>query len=202
MILYDLPAGMHPRRVRIFLAEKDQTIPSLAIDAAKGENGQPEFLRLNPMGRLPVLVLDDGTAISESLAICRYLESLYPTPPLLGVGALEIAKVDMWIRRMEQQISNPIGDIFMHTSEFYRSRITQVPAYAEWSREKVMKSFAWLDGVLSGRPFIAGANYTVADIVAQCALVLGKAVGVRVPPEHAHLARWFAEVSARPTARA
>jgi len=136
MILYDLPAGMHPRRVRIFLAEKGQTIPSLAIDAANGENSQPEFLRLNPMGRLPVLVLDDGTAISESLAICRYLESLYPTPPLLGVGALEIAKVDMWIRRMEQQISNPIGDIFMHTSDFYRSRITQVPAYAEWSPKR------------------------------------------------------------------
>ena len=202
MILYDLPAGMHPRRVRIFLAEKGQTLPTRVVDAAQGENSQPGFLRLNPMGRLPVLALDDGTVISESLAICRYLESLYPTPPLLGVGALDIATVDMWTRRMEQQLSNPIADIFLHSSDFYRNRITQVPAYADWSREQVMKTFAWLDRELADRPFIAGANYTLADIVAQCAVVLGKAVGTRIPTEHANLGRWFAAVSARPTARA
>jgi glutathione S-transferase len=202
MRLHDLPAGMHPRRVRIFLAEKGVSIPTRVVDAAGGENQQPAFLQLNPLGRLPVLQLDDGTVIAESLAICRYLESLHPQPRLWGIGALDAAHVDMWTRRMEQQISNPIGDIFLHSSEFYRGRIAQVPAYAAWARENVMKALTWLDGELADRPYIAGARYTMADIVAQCAFVLGKAVGLRIPPERAHLTRWFAEVSARPTARA
>ncbi|NBQ92117.1 MAG: glutathione S-transferase family protein [Betaproteobacteria bacterium] len=202
MILYDLPAGMHPRRVRIFMAEKGLTIPTQVVDAAKRENQEPEFLRLNPLGRLPVLQLDDGTALSESLAICRYLEMLHPQPPLFGEGAQQAAVIDMWTRRMEQQVSNAIVDIFMHASDFYRNRITQVPAFAEWSREKIMKTLTWLDSEMAHRPFIAGHDYTMADIVAQCAFVLGKAVAIRIPADHVHLTRWFAEVSARPTARA
>ncbi|MCA3238757.1 MAG: glutathione S-transferase family protein [Curvibacter sp.] len=202
MILYDLPSGMHPRRVRIFLAEKGVTIPTKVVDSSKGENQLPEFLQLNPMGRLPVLQLDDGTALAESLAICRYLEALYPQPALFGEGAQQAAMVDMWTRRMEQQVSNTIADIFVHASEYYRTRLTQVPAYAEWSRVKIMSTLAWLDGELASRPFIAGQAYTMADIVAQCAFVLGKAEGIRIPSEQTNLTRWFAEVTARPTARA
>ena len=127
MILYDLPAGMHPRRVRIFMAEKGMTIHTQVVDAAKRENQQPEFLRLNPMGRLPVLQLDDGTALSESLAICRYLEMLHPQPALFGEGVQQAAVVDMWTRRMEQQVSNSIVDIFMHTSDFYRTASPRCP---------------------------------------------------------------------------
>ena len=202
MILDDLPSGMHPRRVRIFLAEKGVTIPTKVVDSSKGENQLPEFLQLNPMGRLPVLQLDDGTALAESLAICRYLEALYPQPALFGEGAQQAAMVDMWTRRMEQQVSNTIADIFVHASEYYRTRLTQVPAYAEWSRVKIMSTLAWLDGELASRPFIAGQAYTMADIVAQCAFVLGKAEGIRIPSEQTNLTRWFAEVTARPTARA
>ncbi|MFN9774500.1 MAG: glutathione S-transferase family protein [Burkholderiales bacterium] len=202
MILHDLPAGMHTRRVRIFLAEKGLSVTTRVVDAVKGENKTDDFLRMNPMGRLPVLQLDDGTAIAESLAICRYLEALHPQPPLWGEGALEAARVDMWTRRMEQQVSTPMADIFLHSGDFYRSRIVQVPACAQWLREQVSQTLAWLDRELAGKPFISGPSYTMADIVAQCAFVLGKAVAVRIPPEHAHLTRWFADVSARPTARA
>jgi glutathione S-transferase len=202
MLLYDLPAGMHPRRVRIFLAEKQVTLPVRVIDAASGENTTAEFRRMNPMGRLPVLALDDGTVIAESLAICRYLEALYPAPPLWGGDAIESARVDMWTRRMEQQVSNPMSEIFLHAGEFYRNRITQVPEYANWTREQLIRTLAWLDEELADRPFVAGSSYTMADIVAQCAFVLGKAVGVRIPAERPNLARWFTEVSARPTARA
>ena len=202
MLLYDLPAGMHPRRVRIFLAEKGLTIPTRAVDAAQGENRQPEFLRLNPMGRLPVLQLDDGTAIAESLAICRYLETLHPQPPMWGSDALDAARVDMWTRRIEQQVSDPIAMVFLHSGEFYRGRVTQVPEVAAWARQNLLTTLTWLDAELADRRFIAGPNYTMADIVAQCAFVLGKAVGRRIPAEQAHLTRWFAEVTARPTARA
>jgi glutathione S-transferase len=196
MILHDLPAGMHTRRVRIFLAEKGLSVTTRVVDAVKGENKTDDFLRMNPMGRLPVLQLDDGTAIAESLAICRYLEALHPQPPLWGEGALEAARVDMWTRRMEQQVSTPMADIFLHSGDFYRSRIVQVPACAQWLREQVSQTLAWLDRELAGKPFISGPSYTMADIVAQCAFVLGKAVAVRIPPEHAHLTRWFADVSA------
>jgi glutathione S-transferase len=103
---------------------------------------------------------------------------------------------------MEQQVSTPMADIFLHSGDFYRSRIVQVPACAQWLREQVSQTLAWLDRELAGKPFISGPSYTMADIVAQCAFVLGKAVAVRIPPEHAHLTRWFADVSARPTARA
>lgn len=201
MLLYDLPAGMSPRRVRIFLAEKGLAVPMKPMDAAADENRRADFLALNPLGRLPVLQLDDGTVITESLAICRYFEALHPEPPLFGRTPLEIAQVEMWIRRMEFQIAQPILDVFLHTGEFYRTRMDQVPAYGDWSRQRATEAMAWLDGELAGREFIAGDRYTMADIVAQCAFVLGKAVGLRIAPEQANLGRWFAAVASRPTAR-
>jgi glutathione S-transferase len=202
MILHDLPAGMHPRRVRIFLAEKGVALPTRVIDMARGDNASPEFLRLNPLGKLPVLELDDGTAITESLAICRHLEALHPEPPLFGRSPLESARIDMWTQRMDFELSRPIVDAFVHGSEFFRGRVEQMPAWAERSRAHALATMRWLDGELAGRAHVAGPDYSMADIVAQCALVLGKAAGVRIPAELPHLARWFAAVGTRPTARA
>ena len=202
MILHDLPAGMHPRRVRIFLAEKGVALPTRAIDMARGDNASPEFLRLNPLGKLPVLELDDGSAIAESLAICRYLEALHPDPPLMGRTPQEAARIEMWTLRMDHELSRPIADVFLHASDFYRGRVEQVPEVAAWSRGRALRTMAWLDRDLAERRHIAGDAYSMADIVAQCACVLGKAAGLRIPPELTNLSRWFAEVSARPTARA
>ena len=202
MILYDLSAGMHPRRVRIFLAEKGVSIERREIDAAAGANATPEFIRLNPLGKLPVLELDDGSVIAESLAICRYLEALHPSPPLMGRTPRDIAEVEMWTLRMDHQLSQMIALAFVHSSDFYRGRVEQVPEVASWSRDYGLKTMTWLDSELSGRRHIAGEDYTIADIVAQCAFVLGKAVGLRIPAEMSHLSRWFAEVTTRPTARA
>ena len=202
MLLHDLSPGMHPRRVRIFLAEKGVSIPRREVDVAGGANATPQFLRLNPLGRLPVLELDDGSAIAESLAICRYLEARYPDPPLMGRTPEESARIDMWTLRMDIELSRPIGEAFVHGGEFYRGRIEQVPEVAAWSRGRALATMTWLDRELAGRSHVAGDEYTLADIVAQCACVLGKAAGVRIPPELAHLTRWFAAVSARPTARA
>lgn len=202
MVIHDLTAGMHPRRVRIFLAEKGISIERREVDAAAGANATQDFIRLNPLGKLPVLELDDGTAIAESLAICRYLEALHPDPPLLGRTPREAANIEMWMLRMEYELSRPIAETFRHSSDFYRGRIEQVPEVASWFRDRAVETMHWLDHELAGRRYIAGDDYSMADIVAQCACVLGKAVGLRIPPEMSQLSRWFTEVTARPTARA
>ena len=202
MILHDLAAGMSPRRVRIFLAEKGISIERREVDAAGGANSTPDFLRLNPLGKLPVLELDDGTSIAESLAICRYLEALYPDPPLMGRTPREVADIEMWALRMDHELSQMIALSFVHSSDFYRGRIEQIPEVASWARGRTLQTMAWLDGELADRSHIAGDGYTLADIVAQCAFVLGKAVGLRIAPDMTNLSRWFTEVTARPTARA
>ena len=202
MILHDLSAGMHPRRVRIFMAEKGISIERREVDAAGGANARPDFLQLNPLGKLPVLELDDGSVIAESLAICRYLEVLHPNPPLMGRTPQETAHIEMWTLRIDHELSQPIALAFVHSSDFYRGRVEQVPEVATWSRARALQTMAWLDGELAERSHIAGDDYTLADIVAQCAFVLGKAVGLRISPEMTHLSRWFMQVSAHPTARA
>ena len=202
MILHDLSAGMHPRRVRIFMAEKGLSIERREVDAVGGANAMPDFLRLNPLGKLPVLELDDGSAIAESLAICRYLEALHPQPPLMGRTPQAAAHTEMWTLRMDHELSQPIALAFVHSSDFYRGRVEQVPEVAGWARNRALQTMVWLDSELAERGHIAGEDYTLADIVAQCACVLGKAVGLRIPPEMTHLSRWFTQVSARPTARA
>ncbi len=202
MILHDLAAGMHPRRVRIFLAEKGISIERREVDAAGGANATQDFLRLNPLGKLPVLELDDGTSIAESLAICRYLEALNPDPPLMGRTPREVADIEMWALRMDHELSQMIALSFVHSSDFYRERIEQIPEVASWARGRALETMNWLNHELSARSHISGEDYTIADIVAQCAFVLGKAVGLRIAPDMTNLARWFAEVTARPTARA
>jgi len=202
MILHDLSAGMHPRRVRIFMAEKGLSIERREVDAAGGANAMPDFLRLNPLGKLPVLELDDGSAIAESLAICRYLEAIHPQPPLMGKTPQASAHIEMWTLRMDHELSQPIALAFVHSSDFYRGRLEQVPEVALWARARALQTMTWLDGELAGRSHITGEDYSLADIVAQCAFVLGKAVSLRIPAAQANLMRWFAEVSARPTARA
>lgn len=202
MKLYDLKAGMNPRRVRIFLAEKGIDVPMVDVDMMKGENATPEFLALNPLGKLPVLELDDGTILTESMAICRYFEELHPEPPLFGRDPLERAQVEMWNRRMELEIAYPMTQVFQHGYEFWKGRITQVPAFGEVCREKLRDRMNWLDGELADRNYIAGDSYTVADITAQCGLLMGKAVDMRVPDTLANLSRWYESVVSRPTARA
>ncbi len=202
MKLYNLKPGMNPRRVRIFMAEKGLSCTVVDIDMEAGENRRPEFLAKNPLGTLPVLELDDGTIIAESMAICRYLEELHPTPPLFGSTALERARIEMWNRRMELEILVPTTSVFLHTSPFWHGRITQYTDYGQSCRDLLLQHFAWLNEELAGRDFIAGDSYSVADITAQCALIVAKACKLTIPPELDHLAAWFARVTSRPTARA
>jgi glutathione S-transferase len=203
MRLFDLKTGMNTRRVRIFLSEKNLQLPMYEVDMAAGENSRPGFLAMNPMGTMPVLELDDGTFLSESVAICRYVEEqLAPEPNLFGLHPRERAEVEMWNRRMEMELLLPIATSFQHLSLFWKGRINQVAAAGELAREKALTRMTWLDDELSDRQFIAGSRYTIADITAQCALILGKNTGTPIDVKFIHLARWFKEVSSRPTARA
>lgn len=202
MKLYDSKLAPNPRRVRIFLAEKGITVPTVQVDIGKAENRQPEFLAKNPMGGLPVLELDDGTCIAETVAICRYFERSQPEPPLLGVGATGEAVVEMWQRRMELELALPIMQVFRNTHDFFKGRIPQVPEYGEVCRATAIKRLEWLDRELADRPFVAGDDYTIADITALCGIDFGKPTGIRIAPECKHLDRWYQAVSTRPSAKA
>ena len=202
MKLYDSAMAPNPRRVRIFLAEKGIEVPAEQVDIGKAENRQEPFLAKNPMGGLPVLELDDGTHVAESIAICRYFEALQPDPPLFGVDAKDIAVVEMWNRRMEIEVFNMITGCFRNTHDFFKGRIPQVPEYGEVCRGAAEKRLAWLDGVLADREFIAGERLTVADITALCGIDFGRITGIGVKPEQKNLARWHAAVSSRPSAKA
>jgi len=202
MKLYDLRTGTNTRRVRIFLAEKDVKLPTVEVDMLKGENKDPEYLSKNPMGTMPLLELDDGTQLAESVAICRYVEERHPDPPLFGTTPIERALIEMWNRRMELELLRPIIDNFVHSSAFYKERLSQVAEIADHGRMHAQARMRWLDGELAMRPFIAGDQYTIADITAQCALILGKNTGTPIPNDLQQLVRWFSDVSKRPTARA
>jgi glutathione S-transferase len=202
MKLHDLKAGLNPRRVRIFLAEKGLDLPRVEIDLQRGDNRTPEFLKLNPLGKLPVLELDDGSVLTESVAICHYIESLHPEPNLCGRDSRERAEIEMWDRRMEFDAATHAIGAFVHLHPFWIGRETQVAAFGELARDKLLQRMAWLDNELAEREFLAAGRYTLADITLQCTLVMAKGIGIRIPEQHAHLSRWFATVTARPSARA
>ncbi len=203
MKLYDLPPSPNARRVRIFVAEKGLEIPMVPVDMMTGENRQDDYLAKNSLGKMPLLELDDGSCIAESAAICRYLEELHPKPPLMGRDTLDRAMVEMWHRRMEFEFLLPMINIFLHSGEMWKDRITQIPEVAEQGSKNIKARMEWLDQELAGKQFIAGEDYTVADITAQCAFVMGKAaLGVRIPEELKNLSDWWTRVSSRPTARA
>lgn len=203
MRIYDLPASPNARRVRIFLAEKGLEIPMVPVNMMRGENQTEDYLKKNSLGRMPLLEFDDGTTISESIAICRYIEGTHPSPALMGSGALESATIEMWQRRMEFEFILPIISIFRHTAEMWKGRFVQIPEVAEQERIAVKARMEWLNKELDGKQFIAGGDYTVADITAQCAFVMAKAaLDIRIPEDLENLNGWWARVTSRPSARA
>jgi len=202
MKLYDSKSAPNPRRVRIFAAEKGLTIPTVEVDLNAKENHSPEFRAKNPLGAVPMLELDDGTCIAESVAICRYLEGIKPNPPLMGTDVTDRAVVEMWQRRMEHEIFQPIANVFVHTHEWFKGRRPQVPEYGEACRKHALARMKWLDEVLATRPYVAGDRYTIADITALVGIDWGRVTKTRVPPDCTSLLRWHELVTDRASARA
>jgi glutathione S-transferase len=200
--LHEAATAPNCRRVRIFLAEKGLEVPIQAVDIAGMENRRPPYTDKNPMGGVPVLELDDGTVIAESVAICRYFEELHPDPPLMGTTPLDKALVEMWQRRMELEVMLPIAQAFRQSHPFFAQRIEQVPAFGEAQKRHALQRMEWLDGELADREFVAGDRYTIADITALVGIDFGRVVKLRIPGELGNLARWHESVSGRPSAQA
>ena len=203
MKLYDGGRAVNPRRVRIFLAEKGISVSIEPVDIATQQHRTEAFAAINPMRRLPVLVLDDGTVIAESVAICRYFEALQPDPPLFGRGALEMALVEMWNRRAEFNLMGPVTTVFQHLHPFMKPLVNpQVPDWGEANKPRVLEFLQLLDRELEKRPYIAGNDFTIADITAWTAVDFMKVPKLPLPEELANVRRWHASVSARPSAAA
>jgi glutathione S-transferase len=199
MKLYVAP-GPNSYRVRIFMAEKGITLPMVELDYATREHKAPEFLRLNSLGQVPVLVLDDGTVITESIAICRYLEAVHPSPPLFGSDAAQKGLVEMWSRRMENEVFATIGNVTLHTDEFFKERLIQVPEFAEAQKRMIPGKWVWLDREMSdGRPYLAGDQFSMADIHGMAALWLSDVFSHEVPADLANMQRWNKRLRERPS---
>ncbi len=204
MKLYTYAGAPNPRRVHIYLAEKGIEIPFQQVDIMKRENREPEFMkRVNSMGGLPVLELDDGSHIAESVAICRYFEVEHPDPPLFGTTASEQGTVEMWIRRIELNFMMPVGMVWVHGSPLTKAVVKrQIPEMAEQNRAVVRSYFDFLDRHLANHEYLAG-EFSFADIIALCtADFAAKLNDLPHSSEQAHLSRWYQSVSGRPSASA
>ena len=203
MKLYDGGRAPNPRRVRIFLAEKGLKVPTEPVDLGSLQQRSETYTAINPMQRVPSLVLDGGTVITESMAIFRYFEALHPDPPLFGRSPLEIALIEMWSRRAEFHLYLPVSSVFRHLHPAMKAMVDpQVAAWGEANKPEIFLFLRFLDGELGRRPYVAGEQFSVADITALIAVDFMKVSKLAVPEELAHLRRWHQAVSARPSAAA
>jgi glutathione S-transferase len=203
MKLYGAPMpAPNPRRVRMFLAEKGIDLAETPLDLRKREHKSDEHRERNSLGQVPTLELDDGTMISETVAICRYLEELHPKPPLFGSTAVGKAHVDMWVRRVEFVLTQPVGNFWRHAHPFTAALLTQYKDFGESNRGTYAGAQKWLDRELEERPYLAGEAFTMADICALSTVDFASWIGLPIDPGHANLGAWHARVSARSSASA
>jgi glutathione S-transferase len=203
MKLYDGGRAPNPRRVKVFLVEKGIAVPTEQVDLGKLAHKSPAYAAINPLQRVPALELDDGTVISESIAICRYFEKLHPEPALFGTDAKDQALVEMWERRLEFHLLGPVSHVFRNSHPAMKDmEVPQVPAWAGANKPRVMDFLALFDRQLKSHRYVAGDRYTVADITGMIAVDFMKPAKLAVPETLTDLKRWYDEVSARPSAKA
>ena len=203
MKLFDGGRAPNPRRVSVYLAEKGIEVPRVQIDMGAMGHRSDEIARRNPLRRLPVLELGDGTILTESIAICRYFEELHPEPALFGRGALGKALVEMWQRRLEISLMMPVANAFRHIHPAMKEwEIPQVPEWGEANKPKVLEFLAMFDGELASREFAAGDEFSIADITGLVAIDFMKPARLAVPEELTNVIRWHNALRARPSASA
>ena len=206
MKLYGHPTAPNPRRTNVFIAEKNIEIETIHVDMQAGEHKSPDFIKKNLNGQIPVLELDDGSYISESVSICRYLEALHPTPPMFGTTPAEIGRIDMHMRRIELMLGRNVSVSWVNgpvVAKIAKGRFKQIPEAKEQSDDNVRAYYKRLDGELAERPMIAGDTYTMADITAMCVIDFAEQLVDLAPDDQLlNLARWRDEVGKRPSAKA
>ena len=203
MKLYD-SIGPNPRLVRMFMAEKDISIPKQTVDLRGGENRQPEHLKRNPHGQMPTLELDDGSYLSEVTAICEYLEEKNPNPPMIGSTPEQRAECRMWTRRIDLNICEPLtnGYRFGEALKFFQKRITCAPEASPGLKLIAANRLQWLDGQIAGKPFVCGDRFTLADMMLYCWIDFGNQIGQPLNPANTNIAAWFDRVGQRPSVKA
>ena len=196
--------GPNPRVVRMFAAEKSLNLPTEDVDLMAGDNRKPEHLARNPHGQMPALELDDGSCISEILAICEYLEDTNPNPPLIGGNPKEKAEARMWTRRVDLNIVEPMtnGFRFSQGKRLFESRILVIPEAADGLKKIAQDRLTWLEGQMAGKEYLCGTRFTLADIHLYCFLEFGAQVGQPLNPDNKNIAAWFERVKARPSSKA
>lgn len=198
MKLYDGGRAPNPRRVSVFLAEKNINIERVSVDMGSLEHKSDLVSARNPLQKLPILELDDGTILTETMAICRYLEGLYPTPTLMGNTLLEQAQIEMWQRRVEFGLLMPVAHAFRHIHPAMAG--WEVPQIAEWGEANKPKALAFCDLLnqeLAKGDFIAGDGFSVADITAVIAMDFMKPARIVVPDHNNHLLAYYQRMKQR-----
>ena len=202
MKIYDFVGAPNPKKVRVYLAEKAIKVPTEQVSIVTGQNRGPEFLKKNPLGGLPVLELDDGSFLPESLAIIEYFEELHPTPPMIGTTPLERARVRALERIAELGVLNNVATILQNTHPFMAGRLKQVPEAAENARGRLAVNLKVMDDAIGSRPFVAGERPSIADCTLLAALEFGEFAGVPLDPGLKNVARWYTAFKQRPSAQA
>jgi len=203
MKLYDTPLAPNPRRVRWVMAEKGvEDIEIVRLSLLDGEHKAPDFVAKAGVPQVPALELDDGRTISESIAICRYLESLAPEPNLFGRDPVETAEIEMWMRRAEMMVATPMMLWVRLTAPPLAVLETPNPAVGEYQRLAGMRGLDLLDARLAGRDWLAADRLTIADIVAFIGVDFARLIRFRPPETLANLNRWAEAMRARPAAKA
>jgi glutathione S-transferase len=204
VILYNSPnPAPNPRRVRIFAAEKGIDLPTQDISLIKREHKSGEYLAINPRGQTPALALDEGTVIAESVSICRYLETIKTEAPLFGTDPVQVAQIDMWIRRVDMVLGMAVGAVWVHTHPLTAAVVPERFAdYGESNRPRVIAGMAMCEEALAKTAYLAGDDYSAADIMLLTTIDFAGFIGIAIPDDMAHLQDWHKRVSARPSAGA
>jgi len=202
MKIYDFVGAPNPKKLRVYLAEKGIEVPTEAVDIISGQNRTPEFLEKNPLGGLPVLELDDGSFLPESLAIMEYFEELHPEPPMIGKTPQERARTRALERIAEFGVLNTVGTIFQNTHPFMAGRIKQSPDAAETARTRLNAALKVLDDRIGSQPFVAGGRPSIADCTLLAALDFAGFAGIELDPAFKNIARWQQSFKQRPSAAA
>ncbi|NQU64545.1 MAG: glutathione S-transferase family protein [SAR324 cluster bacterium] len=199
MRIFSSKTAPNPRRVVIYLAEKGIEMTYVEVDLKKGDNLTADFKKKNLFAKVPVLELDDGTYIAESMAICRYFEMLHPEPSLFGKTPLEVATIEMWQRQVDLYFIVLVGFAFRHTTGYYADRETVIKPWGEEALKRAAVTLNKLEGRLAESHFLAGNTFSVADITAFCAVDFAKLVNLTITDSQPNLLRWYKEIAARPS---